>query len=123
MTLLGAAMFITFLVIFTRMIGERIKELRKKHELSQAQFAAKVNVSQPMIMYWENGTKPVSAAGVAKICKEFKIESSYFYAPTPMGDKEIETIFKEFQSLSRTDQDIISHIIKKFFLLNRIGQK
>jgi transcriptional regulator with XRE-family HTH domain len=105
------------------MVGERIKELRKKHGLSQAQFAAKVNVSQPMIMYWENGTKPVSAAGVAKICKEFKIESSYFYTPAPMGEKEIETVIKEFQSLSRTDQDIISHIIKKFVLLNRLNHK
>ena len=105
------------------MIGERIKELRKKHELSQAQFAAKVNVSQPMIMYWENGSKPVSSAGVAKICKAFKIESSYFYTPTPMGEKEIETVIKEFSSLARTDQDIISHIIKKFVLLNRLNQK
>ena len=35
-------------------IGERIRDLRKKHRMTQAEVARKIGVSSPTITQWEN---------------------------------------------------------------------
>lgn len=39
------------------MIGERIKELRKKNKYTQAVLADKLNVTQGAVTQWENGIR------------------------------------------------------------------
>ena len=39
------------------MIGDMIKRLRKQYDMTQAQLAEKLNVSQAAIASWENGSR------------------------------------------------------------------
>ena len=104
-------------------ISKRLKELRVKEGLTQSEFAKRIEVSQPMFAYWENDSKPISSEAVKKICRVFKIDSSYFYSAPSMGDDELNSMIADFKSLSRSEQDIITAIIKKFSLLKRLSAK
>ena len=105
------------------MIGDRIKDLRKELKMSQAEFAAKVKISQPMVVYWENGSRPASAKAVAKICKAFKLKELYFETSPPMNEAEIEHFVKDFSTLDREDQEHIRFLIHKFTLLAQVLAK
>lgn len=56
---------------YNREIGKRIKSLRLKTGLSQADFAEKIKVSQPGLYRWEAGTREISALAVKMIAEEF----------------------------------------------------
>jgi transcriptional regulator with XRE-family HTH domain len=48
-------------------VGERIKKLRKKKGLTQAQLAARVNVSPQVISNWERGYSGLDHDDVARL--------------------------------------------------------
>lgn len=56
--------------------GEKLKELRKKHKLTQVELGGKLNIQQEMISRWEN-TNTISKV-YRHILKDFfeKIEKS-----------------------------------------------
>lgn len=54
-------------------LKERIKELRRKHGLSQAKFAQKIGVSPGNVGDWETGKSAPGAAALANIAKAFGI--------------------------------------------------
>ena len=43
-------------------IGERIRDLRKKHRMTQAEVARKIGVSSPTITQWENNQTSIKLA-------------------------------------------------------------
>jgi len=103
------------------MIGERIKALRKKLGISQAEFASKLDVSQPIVVAWENGSKSPSAESVARLCKAFSLEPAYLYTPLPYDEKELDGFIEDFRSLQRADQELLHAVMRKLVIVQRIG--
>lgn len=58
-------------------IGERIKELRGKQNLTQKEFAEKVGISVSAISGYEIGAKLPSADNVIKICETFNCSADW----------------------------------------------
>ena len=54
-------------------IGEQINNLRKKHGLSQDDFANLFNVSRQTVSNWENGKSYPDLEMIIKISDYFKI--------------------------------------------------
>lgn len=55
-------------------IGEKIKELRKQNNLTQAEFAEQFSVTYQAVSKWENGKNLPNLTLLAKICKDFGLE-------------------------------------------------
>ena len=58
-------------------IAGRIKEIRLEQGLSQAQFGAKLNVSQDTVSLWEKGKSLPTTEMVVLIAKTFHLTSDY----------------------------------------------
>ena len=105
------------------MYGEKIKQLRKQANLSQAELANLVGISRPNISFWENAEYPPLDA-IDRICKVFDIDIWRFFIDN--GDIEntlkIPEGFSGFiQRLSALDDDkrldlldIFNVILEKF---------
>lgn len=63
-------------------IAEKIRDLRKKHGLSQDEFGSRIGVSRQAVSKWELGTWP-DTENLGRICKEFDVSITYFF-----GDDE-----------------------------------
>ena len=59
------------------MLGDRIRELRKSHSLSQVDLARELHVSKQTISNWENNNIPPSVDTLVRIAKFFQVSTDY----------------------------------------------
>lgn len=71
------------------MYGEKIKILRKKAGLSQAELADMVGVSRPNISFWENAEFPPLDA-INRLCKVLNIEIWEFFIDNQILSKQFD---------------------------------
>jgi transcriptional regulator with XRE-family HTH domain len=82
------------------MLQDAIKELRKKHNLSQVQFAKRLNVTQGAVSQWEKGATRPDTDMLARISSEFGVgiddlmqgevrETNEMTKRRPLTDEEI----------------------------------
>ena len=69
-------------------MNERIKKIRKDLNLTQDEFAAKINLSRNFIAQIEIGTKVPSDRTIKQICKEFNANEDWLR--TGLGEPYIE---------------------------------
>lgn len=60
-------------------IGEKIKELRLEHHLSQMQLAKIVGVSQKAIDYWERNINEPKSSYIIALVKTFELSFDEFF--------------------------------------------
>lgn len=60
-----------------KLIGSRLKELRKSHNKTQQYIAKLCNTSQSTISSYESGKTLILTAFILEICKEFNISADY----------------------------------------------
>ena len=61
----------------TSTIGNRIKTLRKQHNMTQDELGGKLSATKAMISLWENGKRRVDTATIQKIAGIFKVSTDY----------------------------------------------
>jgi len=61
-------------------IGEKIKELRLEHGLSQAQLAKAIGVSQKAVDYWERNVNEPKASYLVALVKTFNLSFDEFFS-------------------------------------------
>lgn len=64
-------------VLNLKVLGNNIKNLRIKNELSQENFANILGVTQAYIVRYEKGLVCISTSNLYKLSKEFKVSISY----------------------------------------------
>ena len=60
-------------------IGEKIKELRIEHKLSQETLAKTIGVSQKAVDYWERNVNEPKASYIIALVKTFDITFDEFF--------------------------------------------
>ena len=63
--------------IMERTIGDRIKELRQKANLTQAQLAEKLGFTSQTVSNWESGTREPDIAALAQLSSLFNVSLDY----------------------------------------------
>ncbi|MDE6505360.1 MAG: helix-turn-helix domain-containing protein [Clostridia bacterium] len=63
-------------------IGEKIKELRLEHGLTQMQLSKLIGVSQKAIDYWERSVNEPKASYIIALVKVFDISFDEFFENT-----------------------------------------
>lgn len=74
------------------MIGDNIKALRRKHELTQAEFAKMVGISRNSLSRYENGTSSLSTEVIDCICQALNV--SYLEI---IGEDKMLTPVEDYQ--------------------------
>lgn len=94
-------------------MGSRIRECRKRAQLSQEQLAEMMNVTPQMISNAENGAKGIRPENIIKFCEALNISCDYLLTgkgghtdydaikkySEELGTGNIETIIKILRSL------------------------
>ena len=83
-------------------LSEKITELRKKHGLSQKEFAAKLGINAQTVSRWERGATIPSAESLLAITKHLNAPSDYFFTasetrlPTeaPKGMESLRELYR-----------------------------
>ncbi len=60
-------------------IGARISEIREAKGYSQSDFAKLINVSQPTLSRWENGSRQPKAVDLTHICDKINMSLNEFF--------------------------------------------
>jgi transcriptional regulator with XRE-family HTH domain len=76
------------------MIGQRIKELRKEHNLTQQQFAALLNLNDSTISLYENGKREPEFPTLMKIADNFNVTVDWLLGRT--DNKSIAIVENEY---------------------------
>lgn len=102
-------------------MNERIKELIDSLGIKKAEFARRLNLSQPFVSELCSGAKSPSDRTIADICREFKI--SEVWLRTGKGDPHIEVdedaeFIKVCEEINVSDDDLIKRIIKAYWYMD-----
>ncbi|MCM1339506.1 MAG: helix-turn-helix domain-containing protein [Muribaculaceae bacterium] len=66
-------------VMYHKLIADNIKKLRKSHNLSQENFAEKINCSREFVSRMENLKEKPSLKMLLKLSFLFNVEPTYFF--------------------------------------------
>lgn len=104
-------------------IKDRIKELRKMQQMTQAEFGEKIFVSRSLISSYEKGIKPIPNRTLETICNAFNVNKQWLlhgkgdiYIDKLEGyvaSEKSKKFVKLFLELDEEDQDFIIDATKR----------
>lgn len=77
-------------ILDKKLIGERIKEIRKRNKLTQKDLAKLFNTTQSTISSYENGNTVILTAFLYEMCTKLNVSTNYIVGKT----NTINTIIK-----------------------------
>jgi transcriptional regulator with XRE-family HTH domain len=106
-----------------KVIGERIRELRKRQGMSQAELAAELGINQTAVSDYETGAARIHAAMLAALARVLRTSADEILGlssartarsahPTP--DRRFLRRLERLHQLSRRDQQAILGTIDAF---------
>lgn len=90
-------------------LSDKLKKLRLKSGMTQAQLAHKIDVSPSCIGMYEQGRREPKSHILSKMCKELDATGDYILDLDRRicKSKEFSTIVKEFTNFIETDDNIL----------------
>jgi len=99
-------------------IGDKIIQLRKRDNLSQADLAAKIGASRTIIGNYERNENTPSIDILLKIAKTFNVSVDYIIGEGQLANYDKEVI-KRIEDIENLDSDTKQ---KLFFLIDNVIQ-
>ena len=101
-----------------KLIGKKIKEIRKRSQLTQELFAEKIGIEPSSLSNIENGKSFPSMQTVLNITKKFKISYNDFFDNAHLKDeKSLEKeIIASVKAQPYEKKQIIYRLIKQFII-------
>jgi transcriptional regulator with XRE-family HTH domain len=105
-----------------KVIGARLRDLRKRQGMSQAELAAELGLNQTAISDYETGEARIHAAMLAALARVLRtsadeilgLSSARAARPTPAPDRRFLRRLERVHQLSRRDQQAILGTIDAF---------
>lgn len=107
------------------MYSDRLKELRQVLELSQKQFAEKINLSQTHLASLESGKRTLTERVSKDICRIYHINEDWLVNGNPpmyierlnalAVDEDIKQLAVKYSSLNDKDKALVQGIVDLFF--------
>lgn len=94
-------------------INERVKELRIEYNLTQNEFASKLNCNRQKIADWEREKTTPSADDIILMAKTFGVTSDYLLGLVDNPSTDVRHI--EITEITGLDDDAIEELASEFF--------
>ncbi len=103
------------------MFAERLKELRKKANITQLEFAKKFNVSNGAIGNWESGKRQPDSETLSKLADFFNVSIDYLVGRTdnptpPTIDEQLDgvefALYGEVKDMTEAQKRDVLNFIK-----------
>lgn len=99
------------MVLEKNKFGNKLKALRLKAGLTQAQLADKLNISSSTIGMYEQGRREPDNATLSKICHELKASGDYllgiYNGDLNISNREIDSVILDFINLLETQENLM----------------
>lgn len=96
-------------------LEKRIKELRKKSHLSQAQFGKKLGITRAAVSYWEQGTKHPTYEKLKELCDIFNVDMAYLTGQSDVTMRYLSPIeldiIDRFRELDDSQQELVLNML------------
>lgn len=79
------------------MFGERLRNLRKEHGLTQAELGIKLDLRPSTIGMYEQGRRQPDQATLTKLSRYFSVSLDYLLSDKEGGDQDIEEVIAEIR--------------------------
>lgn len=89
------------------MIGERLSEIRKDHGDTQADLAARLNVSLAAIRSWEQEKSSPSHEMLVSICKLYQVSSDYL-----LGLSDVDPAYAQRKRIDKLTKEELVELLK-----------
>ncbi len=97
-------------------VGQRIKKLREKLSMSQAEFADRVGMTASLVSQWERDTKRPSMKAAYAISKEFAVSIDYIFGRTPAKelflDEQVISFLNDYMRLKPKERLFIQGVVR-----------
>ncbi|MDE6662763.1 MAG: helix-turn-helix domain-containing protein [Lachnospiraceae bacterium] len=102
-------------------IGNRIRNLRMSHKLTQAQFAELIDISVNFLSEIENGKKGMSQDTLYKLCSKFAVSADYILFGIEPDSTNISSsmIIEYANSLDHDELEALSNYITSLMDLRK----
>ena len=98
-------------------ISERVKEIRKKNKLSQAQFGERLRVSRDVINNIENNRINISELIIKTICMEFNLNEEWLRTGEGLQEIQSDTFSLDEYIKNKNGTELEIEIVKAYFEL------
>lgn len=93
-------------------IGKFIQECRKKNNLTQAQLAEKLNITDRAISKWENGRAMPDSSIMLPLCKELKISVTDLLSGERIAmENQSENLEKQLVEMAKEKERADKHLL------------
>ena len=97
-------------------MNERLLMLRKDLNLTQSEFAEKIQISRSHLSGLENGTRNFTERVISDICREFDVNRNWL--ETGIGDMYID-ILSKIEEFNNADKDI-QEMVRLYMQLDNV---
>lgn len=105
-------------------IGDRIRALRVKRNMSQQELAAAVGCSRPAVVLWETGTRRIPLEKLRKVAKVLRSPiSDLLGEPAREGDQLTEPAERELLALYRQMPPQMREKYLELFIISAVERK
>lgn len=101
-----------------REMGLRIRDCRKRENLTQEQLAEIMDVTPQMISNAENGTKGVRPENIVKFSRALDVSCDYLLTGKG-GASDFETIVEYSDNIGRDNMDSVIKLLRSIQRLNK----
>lgn len=92
------------------MIGERLKQLRKEHKLTQTDLGNKINVTKVSISGYENGNRSPDTETLTRLADYFDVSTDYL-----LGRSDVRTMVgaapQYDENLRQPQKDVVTFFV------------
>lgn len=81
-------------------IGERIKTLRERKNLTQLELSKGINVKRETINQWENGTRDLKTGTIISLSKYFNVSADYILGLSDISHRNYEDLICDHTELT-----------------------
>lgn len=104
-------------------MNERIREIREYYELSQRDFAKKIDVGASTLAMFETGNRIPKDIHIRRICDEFNVNETWLKSGEGAMLKDNDDIIKQATILLGKKDTDFEALIKTFSKLNSENRK
>ena len=104
-------------------LGERIKELRKKHRLTQVELAQKLDVTKGTVSTWETNSRTPNFDTLEQMCDLFQVGMDYLLGRSDDASPRVMTE-EDDEALGRfAVEDDLTEYAVKYARLDEFGRQ